>query len=285
MSVPCFGEDPWTFTELAHLAEQAGWDGFFLWDHVLFLPDQEIPILDPWVTLAMVVHATARIRVGALVTAVPRRRPWKLARETVSVDRASGGRLILGAGLGWPIEGDFEPFGEPSNVGTRAQMLDEGLEVLTGLWSGRPFAYSGRHYQIGECTFVPVPTQEPRIPIWVAGTFPIEGPIRRAARWDGMVPLKFDREGTPAQMTPDDVADLGDRISQHRGSTHGFDLAISGETSTLDPAAVAPMLETYASAGATWWIESTPGFPGWESEMTKRIEAGPPQPFEETPAY
>jgi alkanesulfonate monooxygenase SsuD/methylene tetrahydromethanopterin reductase-like flavin-dependent oxidoreductase (luciferase family) len=276
LSAPCFGDDPRTHAQLAQDAEEAGWDGFFLWDHVAFLPDQAVPIVDPWVTLGMAAQLTTRIKLGVLVAALPRRRPWKVAREAVTLDRASDGRLIVGAGLGWPVEGDFEPFGEPGGVETRAGMLDEALEILDGLWSARPFTYAGDHYRVDGCTFLPGPVQRPRIPIWIAGTFPLDGPLRRASRWDGVVPMKFDDDGRPTMLTPDDARRIIDRVSTLRGGVDGFDLAIGGETSE-DPAEGASIVEPYLGTGVTWWIESTPGFPGWEDDLLRRIASGPPR--------
>lgn len=156
---------------------------------------------DPWVLLTAVALATERIRIGTMVTPVARRRRWKLARETVTVDRLSGGRLILGVGLGFPPDLDFAAFGEESDDRHRAEKLDEGLDVLTGLWSGEPFSYSGEHYQVLDAQFLPTPVQTPRIPIWVAQMYPYRGPLRRAARWDGLVPMhETDMFPTPQQV-------------------------------------------------------------------------------------
>ena len=155
-------DDVHRVVELAKEAEAGGWDGFFLWDHIHW---DGPPMLDPWVTLAAIAMATERIRFGALVTPLARRRPWTLARETVTLDHLSRGRLIVGAGLGFPVDVEFERLGEETDDRVRAQKLDEGLDILTGLWSGEPFSYQGEHYQLDNVTFLPRPVQQPRIPI------------------------------------------------------------------------------------------------------------------------
>src|SRR5689334_13471095 len=179
---------------MARDAEAAGWDGFFLWDHVILWPT---PTCDPWVALAAVALATERVRIGPLVTPLPRRRITKLARETVTLDHLSNGRLVLGVGIGlgpW----EWEYLGEETDLRTRGAMLDEGLELLTKLWSGEPVMHEGRFYTCrgdkGPNDPTPIPTPflprpvQPRIPVWVAGTWPKKPPFRRAARWDGVVP-------------------------------------------------------------------------------------------------
>ena len=163
-----FGETR-LLADLAHDAEQAGWDGFFIWDHIA--RPWTTQVVDTWVALTAIAQRTSRIRFGPLVTPLARRRPWKVARETVSLDRLSEGRLILGVGLGGSGGQSVEwaNFAEELDLRTRAEMLDEGLDILTGLWSGKPFSYNGQHYQVNDSLFLPTPIQSPRIPIWVAG--------------------------------------------------------------------------------------------------------------------
>ena len=155
--VPNFGKaiSAKALADLAHHAEKAGWDGFFIWDHILHSKSQPFPLVDPWIALAAIATKTKKIRIGTTVTAVARRRPWKLARETVTLDHLSDGRLILGVGLGYPPDADFSQFGENPNPIIRAEKLDEGLEILAGLWSGKPFGYQGKHYKIEKTTFLP----------------------------------------------------------------------------------------------------------------------------------
>ena len=269
--------------ELAQAAETAGWDGFFVWDHVLF-DDIWRPMVDPWVALATIAVATERIRIGTLVTPVARRRPWKLARETVSLDRLSGGRLILGVGLGSPEQWEFGFFGEETDNRIRAEKLDEGLEILLGLWSGEPFGFQGKHYQLEEMRFLPTPIQQPRIPIWVAGMWPNKAPMRRAARFDGAIPIK-----TQGTLTPDEWRDALAYISQQRTSDEPIDAVAMGVTPGDNQAQAEEIVSTYADAGCNWWVEDISpygyGLPWsareWPSAMAARLEdrirQGPPK--------
>jgi alkanesulfonate monooxygenase SsuD/methylene tetrahydromethanopterin reductase-like flavin-dependent oxidoreductase (luciferase family) len=173
--------DPRTLADLAHLAEEAGWDGVFLEDYIVWQGHQEVPTYDPWVALAAMALSTQRVRLGIMVTPLTRRRPWKVAREAVSLDHLSNGRLILGVGLGdTSVDISFAPFGEATDPRQRAGMLDEALNVLVGLWSGQPFRYDGAYFHLEEVTLLPRPVQSPRIPIWVGGGWPLPGPTQRA---------------------------------------------------------------------------------------------------------
>ena len=189
INLPAFHElsDVRALADLAHEAEDAGWDGFFLWDHMQTRPNG--PVADPWIALTAIAMKTERIRIGALVTPLPRRRPWKFARETATLDQLSGGRLIVGVGIGGDFWGEYSSFDELPDDKTHAAMLDEALEVVIGLWSGQRFRYEGTHYTIRDVQFLPTPAQSPRIPIWVAGVLPHKAPLRRASRWDGYYPI------------------------------------------------------------------------------------------------
>lgn len=260
LTIPNFGEfsDPRVLADLAQEAEGAGWDGFFLWDHMAF-DRQRRRVVDPWVALTAVALRTQRIRFGTLVTPIPRRRPWKLARETVSLDRLSGGRLLLGVGLGSPPDVEFGLFGEDPDAKVRAEKLDEGLEVLMGLWSGEPFRFRGKHFQVGEVAFRPTPVQSPRIPIWVAGVWPNRAPFRRAARWDGVFPLVV-HEGEPfATPDPADLKDILAYVGVHRGEEGPFEVVVGGYTPREDPEEDARIVRSFAEAGATWWLEGPEG--------------------------
>jgi alkanesulfonate monooxygenase SsuD/methylene tetrahydromethanopterin reductase-like flavin-dependent oxidoreductase (luciferase family) len=283
VSLPPFGDfaDPGALAQLAREAESAGWDGFFIWDHIVFDPSWH-PMADPWVGLAAAAISTQRIRLGTLLTPLPRRRPWKLARETVSVDRLAGGRLTLGVGIGDPVQWEFGFFGEPTDAKLRAGMLDEGLEVLTGLWGGEMFSYQGQHYQLQEMKFLPRPVQQPRIPIWVGGWWPNKPPMRRAARWDGVCPGRVNFE----TLTPDDWRDLLAYIGRHRDTDAPFDAVHTGTTGA-DPARDAETVAGYAAAGVTWWIEDISPYrfgQGWEDQwmpgvtelIRERVRKGPP---------
>ncbi len=222
-----FGE-PAAVVEIAQTAERASWDGLFIWDHIRWEHDGW-PVVDPWIALAATAQATNTLRLGAMITPVARRRPWKLARETVSLDRLSRGRLIFGAGLGWGKDVEFAAFGEKADDRTRAAMLDEGLDVMTGLWSGRPFSFRGEHFTAADVTFLPGPVQTPRIPIWIAGLWPNRRPFQRAARWDGAFPERL-AGGT---VSPAEVADISAFIRSQRTSDESFDIAVAGYSDTF----------------------------------------------------
>ena len=267
--LPNFGPvgDPRTLAGLAAEAESAGWDGFFLWDHILGDPDWREPMVDPWIALAAVASATSQIRLGALVTAIPRRRPWHLARETTTLDHLSGGRLVVGVGLGFPASAEFEHFGEDGDRLRRARLLDEGLAILAGLWSGEPFSFDGHEYHVDETVFVPTPVQRPRPPIWVAAHWPNRAPLRRAARWDGVFPEHAGGD----RLSPSELAELLDYVRQHRDRSEPFDAVVAGRSADL----AATELAAYAAAGATWWLESIrPKDP--LTDVRQRITAGPP---------
>ncbi len=273
IDVPNFGAyaDPRTLAALAREAEDAGWDGFFIWDHIqVGWPD---PVADPWVALAAIAAATSRVRLGPLVTPVFRRNPWKLAREAVSLDYLSNGRLVLGVGLGDDIFTEITTFNGSLDNRVRAAMLDEGLAVLTGLWSGAPFSFAGSHYVVRETTFLPTPIQQPRIPIWVAGMWPNKPPFRRAARYDGVVPISTDIEHP---LPPDEVRALIIYIRSHRITDVPFDLVCSGET-TADSVRAREIVAPYAEAGATWWLESVLPWKTSFADFRARVVAGPPR--------
>jgi alkanesulfonate monooxygenase SsuD/methylene tetrahydromethanopterin reductase-like flavin-dependent oxidoreductase (luciferase family) len=254
--------EPRVVAELAAEVELAGWDGAFTWDGVAL---GEMDTFDPWVTLAAMAMRTERVTIGAILTPPARRRPWKLARETMSVDRLSGGRLVLPVGLGVLDDAAFGNVGEPTEARARAERLDESLEILEGLWSGEPFAFEGRHYRFGPMTFRPRPIQRPRIPIWVAAAWPKERTIARALRYDGILPQTTD---------PDTIRAVAERAQHDRPADAGpFEIVVEGTTRDASDAGAVTVL---ADAGATWWTESD-----WEhateASMRRRIAAGPPR--------
>jgi alkanesulfonate monooxygenase SsuD/methylene tetrahydromethanopterin reductase-like flavin-dependent oxidoreductase (luciferase family) len=225
---------------------------------------------DPWIALTAVALATERIRLGTLVTPLPRRRPTKLARETVTLDHVSNGRLILGVGLGGEWFHEYSKFGEPVDDRSHAVAADESLEALTGLWSGEPFSFSGQRYTLHDVQFLPTPLQTPRIPIWVAGVWPGTSPFRRAARWDGVCPIAHDR--TPM---PQEIRDMLAYLRPYRASQTPFEVAVTGFTGDKSAAAAEKLLTDYADAGVTWWQE---GF-RWDNtldDLRARIAKGPP---------
>lgn len=257
---------------LAREAEAAGWDGFFVYDQIAEAPPT--PIVDPWIALAAIALGTRRIRFGTLVTPLARRRPWKVARETATLDQLSGGRLILGAGLG-SGQTEFDDLGEVGDPKLRAAMLDAALDVIVGLWRGEVFSYSGQHYRLRDAVFLPQPVQTPRIPIWIGGVWPNRAPFRRAARWDGVFPHYRGPAGS-SMMPPDELRSLLAFIGQQRASADRFDVALRNKTPSDDPIRDAETAASYAEAGLTWWLEGVEGRPRL-IDMRKRIRQGPPR--------
>jgi alkanesulfonate monooxygenase SsuD/methylene tetrahydromethanopterin reductase-like flavin-dependent oxidoreductase (luciferase family) len=261
--------------ELAHEAEDSGWDGVFYWDGIYIEGAGEM--YDPWVALAAMAMRTERVRLGALLTPPARRRPWKLARETTSVDRLSNGRLILPVGLGTLDDGGFSRVGEPLDRRTRAERLDESLAILTGLWSGEPFAFHGTHYQMEAMTFLPTPVQRPRIPIWVVGGWPRERSMSRALRYDGLMPNKLNPDGTQGEITPADIAAIRAYVAERRADAAPYDIIHEGRTPGDDRAAAAAMVQPFINAGITWWIEAMWSAPNEVADVRARLRQGPPR--------
>lgn len=274
LSVPNFGDygDPAVLIELSKDAEVAGWDGFFLWDHLRIFSDFAVPVIDPWVVLGAIATATETIRIGPMVTPISRRRPHKLARETVTLDHLSGGRLVFGVGLGEPPYTDFEQLGEPAGARERADLLDEGLEVLTAMWSGNALEHRGPAFTALGQGFLPQPVQRPRIPIWVAGAWPHRRPLRRAARWDGVVPLVVGGDLGFHEPSVDEFAQIVDYVDSQRTESGPYEYVAMGSR----PIYGEPDLDGYRALGATWWMESI-GYPGPSfDEWRDLIRFGPP---------
>lgn len=280
--VPTFGAfaDPALIGEVAVEAERHGWDGVMMYDIVEPIGPAEArgdPVVDPWVAMAVIADRTDTVRIGAMVTPLPRRRPTVLARQTVAIDRLSNGRLILGAGTG--VAAELEALGEETDTKTRAAMLDEGLAVLDGLWSGETFSFSGDHYTIREARFTPTPAQSPRIPVWIgvegsrAGAPPYKRPLARAARWDGVVPVASDPDFFhDGYLTLDQVTAIVRYIHEVRVGDAAFDFAfISGNRNS--PTATAEVIAAYEAAGVTWWLENVPQDPAAALDF---VRGGPP---------
>ena len=210
-----------------------------------------------------------------MICAIPRRRPWKLARETVSLDVLSEGRLILGVGLGSPAKEDFDRFGEDPDNRKRADKLDESLEILVGLWSGKPFSYNGDIFKIQESIFLPKPIQNPRIPIWVAGEWPNKRPFRRAAIWDGVYPI-YDAGNNEPGLTPEILEVIVKDMKSRRVSGGDFDVVVEGKTPNNDKIKTTDIINAYHDVGATWWLEWIFPARGTLEQNLDRIKEGPP---------
>lgn len=251
--------------DLAADAEAAGWDGVFTWDGISI---GSTDTFDPWVVMAAMAMRTEHVRLGAIVTPPSRRRPWKLARETMTLDHLSNGRAILPVGLGALDDAAFGNVGEPTDARVRAELLDESLDIVTGLWSGEPFGFEGRHYRFGPMTFRPAPIQRPRIPIWVVGAWPHERSMRRTLRYDGIVTQVTD----PAEVRA--IVDYVTRERDRALASRPFEVVVQGRTPP-DPGIASAAVRPFADAGATWWIDGDWESPTVES-LRRRIEAGPP---------
>lgn len=258
--------------KLSKMAEEADWDGVFLGDYIW--------CEDPMIALTAAAMTTDRIGLGTMVIPVPLRRPWKIASESVALDRLSNGRLILGLGtgavwMGWQSFPD-----EASSAKARAKMLDETIDILTLLYKGRQFDYDGEHYHLRlslmeERHYPARPVQEPRIPIWVPAIWPQKKSMQRALKCDGILPEKRGSDGKPMDLTPEDVFLIREFAMENRTENTPFDIVVSGKIKNIDSAQQKDKLLHWQEAGATWWIE---GFWGEsEEEVTERIRQGPIQ--------
>jgi alkanesulfonate monooxygenase SsuD/methylene tetrahydromethanopterin reductase-like flavin-dependent oxidoreductase (luciferase family) len=283
VNVPNFGEfaAPEVFAEVARRAEEAGWDALLVWDHVVGEKELRWQIADPWILLTAAALATSRIRLGTAITPVARRRPAKLAREVTTLDRLTGGRMILGAALGAPVDDEYGSFGDTTDTKVLAERLDEGLYALDLLWSGEPVTYRGNQITIDDVVFQPTPVQRPRVPVWVGGFWPNKAPMRRAARWDGAIPCMA---GFAAARTPD-VSEVQELVMFLRScraenglADKPFDIVIGGR-SPARPAAGRDLVGPLADLGVTWWDERMPWGDDLEctEPIVRRIEQGPPR--------
>lgn len=264
--------DARTSAEFAKLAEDTGWDGFFVWEPVWGV--------DAWVSLTAAAMVTERIRLGTMLTPLSRMRPWKLASETATLDRLSNGRVILSVGLG-SINSGFSEFGEITDRKTRVELLDEGLDILVGLWKGQPFNYQGKHYQIRETSFFipPPPIQQPRIPIWVVGAWPKEKSLQRALRYDGLLPAFFDEDKKEVRFepaTPPEIEMIHRWVLRNRIESTPFEIVVEGTTPADDRGKAIGIVQPFAASGATWWIEALWGADSLE-EISQRLRQGPPR--------
>jgi alkanesulfonate monooxygenase SsuD/methylene tetrahydromethanopterin reductase-like flavin-dependent oxidoreductase (luciferase family) len=259
LSLPPVGP-PRALVDLAVAAEASGWDGVFIWDHLHFVRAMRVEVNDPWVVLGAIALATERVRLGPLVTPLPRRRPWKVAKELVTLDHLSNGRSIFGAGLGFPPEDEFASFGEPTNGRDRAALLDEGLALLDALVRGAPVKHDGEHFHV-DAELLPAARQQPRPPIWIAAMDPYQRPLRRAERWDGVSPIAAD--GGP--LPPADLVRYLDGM--HRPP--GFDV-VAGHHPDHEAS-------EYDTTGVTWLFDSRWPAGDWFEELSQLARDGPPR--------
>jgi alkanesulfonate monooxygenase SsuD/methylene tetrahydromethanopterin reductase-like flavin-dependent oxidoreductase (luciferase family) len=251
--------------EIAAGAEESGWDGVFVWDHTMTRGG--LDVADPWLALAVAAMRTERVRLGALVTPLARRRPWDVARQVAVLDRLSGGRMVFGAGLGGDGRGELTGFGEERDPRARARLLDEALELVTALWTGEPVTHDGPAFHLDGGEVRPTPLQAPRPPVWLACVWPNRAPLRRAARYDGVFPIA--RDGI---LPPGDLRAALDVVAEHRAPGAGpFDAVVD------DDAPASPQrLAELADAGATWWLQGFGERPRL-AEVQGAAAAGPPQ--------
>lgn len=253
LSIPVMDE-PSSLVDIGVAAETNGWDGVFVWHHVVGTPDFAVPMSDAWVVLGALAARTERVRLGTTVTGLPRHQPQEVARQAVTVDRLSGGRMTLGVGLGEPPS-EYTTLGRSADRRTLAAMLDEGLEVVSGLWSGQPFSHHGAHYSLDDVQFLPTPLQRPRIPVWVSAMARNERTLGRAAHWDGVILGTMTAEGGMDVLAPEAVAEVAARPDAPA------DIIVAAPAGT-DPA-------LYEDAGATWLLVTD-----WLDAL-KRVAAEP----------
>lgn len=282
INVPNFGEfaAPEAFADVARRAEEAGWDGLLVWDHVVEDKELRRDVADPWILLTAAALATTRIRLGTAITPVARRRPAKLAREVTTLDRLTGGRMILGVGLGAPVADEYGSFGDTTDTRVLAERLDEGLRALDLLWSGEPVTYRGNQVTVDGVVFLPTPVQRPRVPVWVGGFWPNKAPMRRAARWDGAIPVSagmVDARPPSVDEVRELVRFLRDCRMRNGLADQPFDIVIAGASEA--GAAGRDLVGPLADLGVTWWSEGMP----WDDRLERtepilrRIAQGPPR--------
>ena len=254
--------DPRVVAELASRAEEVGWDGVFLWDHIQY-PDPITAICDPWICLAAIASATSRIRIGTMVTPLARRRPQVVGRQAVTLDLLSEGRMTLGFSVGGDWNGEMAELGESGDMKERAAMLDEGLDLLDRMLGGHPIAHDGEHYSIEAKPFLPTPVQMPRIPIWIGARWrdplpdPLPRPLRRAATWDGLFPDGVDPAG---------ISMLRERFDGLRPSEAEPLTLVAMSRIEDDP-------EAWERAGADWLLTDLgPRQPDWDVRPMEPIE-------------
>jgi len=281
------GDDPRVVVDLAVEAEAAGWDAVFVWDtpYASDVQDAVQETFDAWALMTAIALRTQDVQIGTMITPLAWRRPWEIARQAMTLDRLSNGRFILSVGLGWVPEEGGSALGEVTDRRTRAEMLDESLEILARCWKGERFSFHGEHYDIDNLLFLPVPQRQ--IPIWVVGAWhrepdvwPQRKSMRRAIRWDGVLPNVFDGTGNTHKSSPDDIRAMTEWIRAER--PEAFEVVCEGGGESEDVNTDAAVVSEWRDAGATWWLEavwwSMYRHPGSPEPMRRRIRLGPPRP-------
>lgn len=249
--------------DMAREAEQAGWDGFFVWEPVWGI--------DAWIQLTAAAMQTARIRLGTMISPLSRMRPWDMAGKIATLDNLSNGRVTLAVGLG-AIDTGFAQFGEVTDRKVRAELLDESLDIITGLWRGQPFSYSGKHYTVQPCDFSPPPplVQQPRVPIWVVGVWGKHKSMARVLKYDGWLPSAANNAG---EMQQGSISQIAAFRAEH-GASH--DIIVEGVTPGDDRAKALEIFAPWREAGATWWLEANWNSMGDPAAVLIRVRQGPP---------
>ncbi|NIO36131.1 LLM class flavin-dependent oxidoreductase [Candidatus Bathyarchaeota archaeon] len=256
---------------LAVAADEAGWDGFFLWDHITWFV--RAPLMDPWTMLGAMASRTEKLRLGTMVTPLARRRPQVVARQSVTLDHLSGGRAVLGVGLGGDAQ-DYTAFGEEFEYKLLAEKVDEALDVITGLWSGKAVTHRGRHYAVDDVTFLPKPIQEPRIPIWIGGQS--IGALKRASRYDGWAIVGPHPSANAKGRSLEQVSKAVRKIKQYRDRNDSFDVVYSMDLPE-EERLIKMTAQKADSAGVTWLLEGVFGLRYTPKQALKRTKKGPPQ--------
>lgn len=263
--MPVFDVD--SAVKIAAEAENAGWDGFFMADGMWGL--------DTWICLSAAATQTERIRLGTLLTPLSIMRPWKLASQAATLDNLSNGRVTLTVGMG-AVDIGFDNFGEATDLRTRAELVDEGLDIITKMWHSEPFHHKGKHYQIDLTDSVPkIPAsiQKPRIPIWIVAAWPRPKSMKRTLCCDGIVPIVKPKGGVSRPVEPGDLQEIKNWIQKQQNKEVPFDYVIEGRTSGNEDKDL-PVIQAWKEAGMTWWIESL-----WDAppdERLLRMRQGPP---------
>lgn len=256
--------------DLAVAADEAGWDGFFLWDHITWYVPANM--VDPWMMLGTIAGRTKNLRLGTIVTPLPRRRPQIVARQLVTLDHLSHGRAVLGVGIGGDAR-DFTAFGEKFNYRLLAEKLDEALEVITELWSGEAVSYHGKHYTLDEVTFLPRPVQDPRIPIWIGGES--TSALKRVSKYEGWVIGGPAPSANQKGFSLDQISKAIEKIKRYRDNDDQFDV-VYGMEFPKEEKLLKETLQKADLIGVTWMLEGIYGLRFNAEQALERVKEGPP---------